>query len=132
MKVVITDGGRSKYFKGKDVGDCVTRALALATGIDYKEVYDTIKNITGKTPRNGVSKKDTSKVMEHYGFKWTPLMKIGAGCTVHLTESELPSGTIICSVSKHVVCVKDGVIYDAFDPQRNGTRCVYGYWVKGI
>ena len=34
------DGGRSRYFKAQKVGDCVTRAFAIATGKDYKEVYD--------------------------------------------------------------------------------------------
>lgn len=66
LKVNITDGGRSKYFKGK-VGDCVTRAIAIATQKDYKEVYDTIKNITKQSPRNGVSKENTRKVMQHFG-----------------------------------------------------------------
>ena len=37
---VYNDGGRSKYFDGKKVGDCVTRAVAIASGRDYKEVYD--------------------------------------------------------------------------------------------
>ena len=34
------DGGRSKYFKGEKVGDCVVRAIAVAANLDYKEVYD--------------------------------------------------------------------------------------------
>lgn len=130
MKVVITDGGRSKYFKGKNVGDCVARAITLATNGDYKEVYDTIKKVSGRTARNGVTKKDTREVMEYFGFKWKPLMDIGSGCNTHLREDELPSGTIICKLSGHVVCVKDRVIYDSFDSQRNGQRCVYGYWYK--
>ena len=32
------------------------------------------------------------------------------------------------SVSKHITAVVDGVIHDTFDPSRDGTRCVYGYW----
>ena len=120
-------GGRSKYFKGQ-AGDCVTRAIAIATGSDYKEVYDTIKRIINHTPRDGVSKKETRDIMKHYGFSWVSCMTIGSGCHTHLREDELPSGTIICQVTKHVVPVIDGVIYDTFDPSRNGTRCVYGYW----
>ena len=41
MKWVYDDGGRSKYFKGT-TDDCVARAIAIATGKDYKEVYDLI------------------------------------------------------------------------------------------
>ena len=57
-------------------------------------------------------------------------MLVGQGCKVHLKEDELPKGTIICSVSKHLTCIKDGVLYDTYDCSRNGTRCVYGYWYK--
>lgn len=131
MKIIYDDGGRSKYFKGKDVRDCVTRAIAIATGFDYKEVYNTIKNLINQTPRNGIPKKATKDIMHYYGFDWVPTMTIGSGCNVHLNESELPGGTIICQVSGHVVCVKDGVIHDTFDPQRGGDRCVYGYWIVG-
>lgn len=128
MEWIYDDGGRSDYFRA-NAGDCVTRAIAIATGRDYKEVYNTIKKIIGYTPRNGVSKKDTQKVMKHFGGVWKPCMKIGTGCKVHLTESELPEGTIICSVTHHVVCIKDRVIYDNHNPSRFGERCVYGYWV---
>jgi hypothetical protein len=55
-------------------------------------------------------------------------MQVGSGCTVHLREDELPSGTLIVAVSRHLTVVKDGVIYDNHDPSRDGTRCVYGYW----
>jgi hypothetical protein len=33
-------------------------------------------------------------------------------------------------VSKHYCAVIDGVIHDTSDPSRDGTRCVYGYWIK--
>ena len=39
LKYQYNDGGRSNYFKGKS-GDCVVRAIALATGEDYKVIYD--------------------------------------------------------------------------------------------
>ncbi len=30
---------------------------------------------------------------------------------------------------RHYTAVIDGVINDTHDPSREGTRCVYGYWV---
>lgn len=59
-----------------------------------------------------------------------PRMKIGSGCTMHLRKDELPSGTIICKTSRHVVTAIDGVVQDTYDCTRDGTRCVYGYWKK--
>lgn len=130
MKVKYDDGGRSKYFTASRVGDCVTRAIAIATQRDYKEVYNTIAKIVGYTPRNGVYKNDTKKVMKHFGGRWVSCMTVGVGCTTHLKENEIPmKGRIICKCSKHVVAVIDGVIHDTYDASRNGERCVYGYWI---
>lgn len=130
MNVQINDGGRAEYFKAKTVGDCVTRAIAIVTDKDYKEVYQTITKLVGYTPRNGVLKKDTKKVMKHFGGFWVPTMEIGKGCTTHLKDGEVPmEGRIICNLSGHVCAVIDGIINDTFDPSRKGTRCVYGYWV---
>ena len=139
MEWIYNDGGRSKYFKAGRVNDCVCRAISIANDMDYMEVYKLIetyakKEKSGKTtkssPRNGVRKDTTRKILESLGWKWVATMSIGSGCKVHLTPDELPSGTIIVSVSKHVVAVKDGVIYDTYDPSRDEGRCVYGYFIK--
>lgn len=121
------DGGRSNYFKGR-AGDCVVRAVAIATGMDYKEVYKAAAKVIGYTPRNGVHHKDTRKLVEHFGGVWHPTMGIGTGCRVHLKADELPAGRIVCNCSKHLVAVIDGVIHDNHDPSKGGKRCVYGYW----
>ena len=132
MKVRINDGGRSQYFKAKGVGDCVTRAVAIVTERNYKEVYKEITKLVGYTPRNGVRHKDTKTVMEHFGGKWIPTMTIGSGCHTHLEEGEIPmEKRIVCNLSRHVCAVIDGVINDTYDPSRNGRRCVYGYWDFG-
>ena len=123
------DGGRSRYFKAKGVGDCVVRALAIATNSDYKEVYDKAMNFLGYSPRNGIKHKDTKNLMVHFGGFWHPTVTIGSGCKVHLRDDELPKGRIVCSCSRHLVAVINGIINDTYDCSRNGTRCVYGYWV---
>lgn len=141
MELVVNDGGRSKYFKGS-AGDCVCRAICNATGKDYKEIYDFINELSqrekttkrkkGKSSaRNGVYKDTTKRIIEDYiGWKWHPTMTIGSGCKVHLKSDELPKGTLIVKTSKHLTCVKDGILYDTYDCSREGTRCVYGYWSK--
>jgi hypothetical protein len=57
-------------------------------------------------------------------------MQIGSGCNTHLKADELPSGRLVCNVSRHAVAVIDGVIHDTHDCSRGGKRCVYGYWHK--
>jgi hypothetical protein len=78
--------------------------------------------------RTGVHKSTIRWVMESLGWKWTPTMQIGSGCTVHLKANELPSGRLVVSVSKHLTAVVGGVIHDTHDCSRGETRCVYGYW----
>lgn len=143
MKFIYNDGGRSKYFKAKGVGDCVVRAICNATGKDYKEVYDAINDIsksehTGRrkrgvsNARNGVYKNTYKKYIEDVlGWRWISCSGIGKGITKHLNENDMPSkGTYIVRVSSHLTCVKDGVLIDTFDCTRNGQRGVYGYWVN--
>ena len=138
MPFAYDDGGREAAgFKG-DARDCVCRAIAIATGRPYREVYDKLNELgkaeraskkrTRSNARNGVFKATTRKAMEFFGLEWVPLMKIGSGCTVHLRPDELPAGTLVAKVSRHVVAVIDGVTHDTFDPSRGGNRCVYGYW----
>lgn len=129
LKFVYDDGGRLKYYRAPNVSDCVVRSIAIATGRDYKQVYDETRRIVGYTPRNGVYPKDVKKVMKHFGGEWISCMKVGSGCKVHLIENEIPMcSRIVCNLSKHVVAVINGVIHDTYDSSRNGTRCVYGYW----
>jgi len=143
---VYNDGGRKAAGYKGDAGDCVTRAVAIASGLKYQEVYDRLaegnanqrrtkgqtKNANARTARDGIdtTRKWFKDYMIELGFKWTPTMTIGSGCKVHLTPDELPGGVLVCNVSKHQVAVIDGVIHDNHDCSREGKRCVYGYWQK--
>ena len=140
MKWQYNDGRRLYAgFKGT-TGDCVVRAIAIATNKPYKEVYDTINKIAKderitkrgikSNSRTGVSRKTCNTYLEGLGWRWTATMHIGQGCKVHLRNNELPSGKLIVRLSKHLTAVVNGVIQDTFDCSRKGTRCVYGYWAK--
>jgi hypothetical protein len=124
------DGGRAAAGYKGEAGDCIVRAVAIAAELDYETVYKALKKFVGATPRDGVMRKDFEPFVLKMGFRWKPTMQVGTGCTVHLNAEELPSGRIICKVSKHLCAVIDGVVYDTFDPSRDGTRCVYGIYYK--
>jgi hypothetical protein len=128
MPFQYNDGGRKDAgFKG-DTGDCVVRSIAIVTGKSYREVYDDLFSLGGKSPRLGVAKKVYHKYLLSQGFEWTPTMFIGQGCKVHLCKEELPEGKLIVRLSKHITAVVDGIVHDTYDPSRNGWRCVYGYY----
>lgn len=152
MEFVYSDGGRKDAGYKSSNSDCVTRAIAIATGISYQTVYDALSDLAqserrGKRKR-GISSPETGVYRQTYhryilsiGWRWYPTMGIGTGCTVHLSDGELPNGRLIVKVSRHLTTVIDGVIYDTHDPQRHtlitenyvtrvAHRCVYGYWSK--
>ena len=144
MEFVYNDGGRGKYFRAPCVGDCVTRAICNATGKDYKEVYDRLKVLAKKesvkthrghkrsSVRDGVFKETWKKYLEEIGWEHVITARIGQSEKVHLNENELPTDRImIVQVSRHLTCVKNGVLYDTYDCTRDGERMVYGYWVQG-
>lgn len=169
MDCIYDDGGRAQAgFKGS-TGDCATRSIAIVTGLPYKQVYDRINELAGSertgrrkrgisNARTGVYRQTVDKIMKSLGYIWTPTMLIGQGCKVHLRSEELPSGRLLCVVSKHYTAVIDGVIHDTFNPSREvhstrpndggplkkgewlhpdgdvicsiQGRCVYGYYSK--
>lgn len=132
------DGGRAAAGYKGEAGDCVTRAIAIATGDSYQSVYDALSGLMksepvlagGKrSPRRGVPRQLARRYLEGLGATWVPTMKIGSGCRVHLRDDELPKGRLVVVCSRHYVAMIDGVIHDTFDPSRDGTRCVYGYYI---
>jgi len=151
MRFIHNDGGRKDAgFKG-ETRDCVVRAIAIASDLPYRQVYDDLnehakkerptKRARRSSSRDGVHRKTYDPYLLSLGFVWTPTMQIGSGCKVHLHDGELPDGRLIIRLSKHLTAVIDGVIHDTDDPQRNyqvvedgvqrtARRCVYGYWRK--
>lgn len=129
---VWNDGGRAAAgFKGT-TGDCVVRAIAIATQRPYKAVYDEFKTLLGigNSPREGILPEMYKAYLLAAGWHWQPTMYIGKGCQVHLHPSELPSGILIVRLSRHLTTMLNGVIHDTHNPARGGKRCVYGYFYQ--
>jgi hypothetical protein len=144
------DGGRHDAGYTGSTGDCVPRAIAIASGLPYETVYAALFELAlapanmarlelayganarrHASPRDGVPRRIYQTYLESLGFTWRATMSIGSGCTVHMAAGELPSGSLVCRLSRHVTAVVDGVCRDTYDPSRDGTRCVYGYFSRG-
>src|SRR5262245_61009517 len=114
------DGGRAAAgFSGRAPGDCATRAAAIASGRDYRWVYDRINQIArtherrGKrkgdisNARTGVHKATMKRLMFELGADWVPTMTIGSGCQLHVAMNELPIGRLVLSLSRHYAAIVD-------------------------
>ena len=139
------DGGRATAGLRGPTGDCSTRAIAIATGKPYREVYDALNATalvksrpmrrTAKTrnhgrARTGVSMTVIREYLATLGWRWVPTMLVGTGCVVHCDPAQLPQGRLILRLTKHMTAMIDGVIHDTYNPSRGGRRCVYGYFIQ--
>lgn len=157
MQFQFNDGGRAAAGYRGTSGDCVTRAIAIVTGVPYTQVYNelfrrakeysTRRGRVAKmlrrnpSPRDGTARAVFDPYIRELGYRWVPTMFIGSGCRVHMDEKELPSGRLIVRLGHHLTAVLDGVVHDTQDCSRERyeegynnnqpyKRCVYGYYVK--
>ena len=130
LRYQYSDGGReSAGFKGR-AGDCVTRAMAIATGKPYRECYRALakanKVYTGvRSARNGVRKEAYVKVFSDAGMVQIPInWPVGRGPKPTLTQAAKKFPTCIVTTAKHMIAIKDGVLRDTWD-----TRT---HWFGGV
>jgi len=108
-----SDGGRSKYYKTKDVGDCVTRAVAIAEDRDYLEVKKDIEaHLNQWSDISGG--RDTEKgISRDFVFKY--LLKRGWNFVDIREKNEYPEHkTILLLGWRHIAAVKRGTLNDTY------------------
>ena len=137
MRFIYDDGGRENYYKGKNVGDCAVRAIAIALERDYKQVYDDLKKLNnGESCRNGTPKKVWKKYLTQNGWHTlSGVCEIGQDYKLHICDDDLKHyinkyDTMILNVSRHLTTIKNGALRDTYDSSRDGSRMIYQIWVK--
>jgi hypothetical protein len=149
IRYVYDDGGRKAAgFKGKKVGDCACRAIAIATEQPYRVVFDALSAFGWSPKWNHPHPHNENELIREYlaklGWGWTPTGRLGTACKVHMQADELPTGRLIVLAvghHSHLVAVIDGVIHDDGCGRRDsgmcilgcplGPQCVFGYFAKG-
>lgn len=115
--------------KGKRVGDCVKRAITLASGKDYMEVQrdlNKFKKITKSSVFN--DPKNYKYYIENIlnGKKITFQAEKGKSrMTGWLFAIDHPTGTYILRMAGHLSCCIDGQINDTWNCSH---KCVYNVW----
>lgn len=135
MIYVYNDGGREAAgYKGRS-RDCVTRAIAIAADLPYKQVYDTLLQSMRKKakskgrklttyPNDGIHDEVYAPYLVTLGFKW--VSSIG-----YLEDDDLPKeGKVVVSMKGHLCAAVNGVVHDTYDCSRKGKRIFHGYYVK--
>lgn len=81
------DGGRAAAGYKGETGDCAARAIAIATGLQYQEVYDAINETakrerpskrkrTRSNARTGVHRATQDRYLQSLGWVWTPTVDV--------------------------------------------------------
>lgn len=115
--------------KGLNNGDCVIRAIAIATNKSWRDTYwglcykgDEMADLPNADVVYGAYLKDN-------GFFRYYVPNHCADCyTVHDFCKEFPEGTFLLSCSGHAIAVIDGNYYDTVD---SGSLVPIYFWKKG-
>jgi hypothetical protein len=140
------DGGRAAAGYGEPEGDCVARAIAIATSKPYAEVFEALKGAHARYVKrlrpgseahgheerrrtepihNGCSEKVSGPYLRSLGWQYTRVRE-----RVYFRAGALPSGRLIVDLNRHYVALIDGVIHDTYDSGGHGRRPVDGYWLR--
>lgn len=120
-----TDGGRAESFPeaskiDKRIGDCVIRAISIATEQNYKQIWTELFGIAqeiGLFPNNdGVSVKYLEKNgWQEIKFSGKELIRINNTKVTDHSKGKF----IICYIRHHWVAMKDNTIYDTWNSSTN-------------
>lgn len=114
--------------QGKNVNDCVKRAIAGAENRDYMEVQRELNRLKKKTGAKRFNDNENWKTyVKDKGYtklsfpavKGEPRMNGKMFCEAY------PEGRYILRMARHLTCCVDGVIYDTWDCTE---KCVYNAW----
>lgn len=109
---------------GRRVNDCTIRAISRATGRSWDDIY---RELSGFAQHLGVMPDNVfyidAYLSEH--FKKVYYCKHCNQITVGEFVERNPYGTFLITMSGHITCAEDGVIYDTFDPSE---RFVWGVY----
>ena len=129
MKFKKDYGGREKYFRcrfKKDrTNDCVIRAIAIATGIDYMKIWDDLFALATETGFMPNDPKCYEPYLASLGWvKHSPL-KDGRR-KVKVRNFPIKEGAVIISICNHLTTMVEGELRDTWNA---GAYAANSFWL---
>lgn len=90
--------------------DCVIRAISCATGKSWDYVYDYLSDLA---QYEGTLLDQRDFVLNYLDRTYKRINGIHG--SVGYVSSLFPNNTILMTMRSHIVCSKNGVVYDTFD-----------------
>ncbi len=128
MDFIWDDGGRAASGYVGLSGDCVTRAIAIATGACYRDVYEKLGKASEKSPRDGVHTEAAAVYLAERDWRRT------LGLERPFFVEDLPPGIVIVHLARaneraqHFCTLIDHVVHDTWDPSDDDDYIVKSYW----
>lgn len=109
---------------GRHVNDCTVRAIALATGRSWDQTYKILSNYARE---EGITFSEVEFINEYLSEKYERICQSPESKSIivgDFVNLQLP-GRYLITMSGHITCVIDGVIFDTFDPSERYIWCIY-------
>ena len=123
-----------KYFQpnpdsAKEKDDCVIRALCIATGKTWLQVFDELVPIARRTfdVIESIDVVVTYLEKQHFTVCKVSVKKGQKRPTMQKLIRDYPNKIIVGQCANHVMCAKDGKVMDIWD---SSDRPLYRYWIK--
>lgn len=110
--------------RGRHVNDCTVRAISLATGEKWDYTYRTLSEFA---QAQCIMPDDVDYIDEYLERHFDKIYFCNKNCRTTVGEfvRRNPIGTYLITMSGHITCAIDGVIYDTFDPS---DRFIWGVY----
>lgn len=101
--------------------DCVIRAISCATNTSWDQVYDYLSDIA----QYEGTLMDKKNFVEGYLDRTYERLYGLRGIDVGEVSGMFPRNTLLIATDNHLVCSKQGVVYDTFDSRNKEVQIVW-------